>query len=144
MEIKISILSKKATIPKYESEYASGFDISACIDAPFDLKPGDWAKIPTGLKFQIPEGYELQIRSRSGLSYKNGIVVKNSPGTIDADYRGQVFVLIHNEGSDSFTIQPGMRIAQGVICPVVRAEFVECEDLEETKRGERGFGSTGI
>lgn len=131
-------------LPSYESEYAAGMDIRAALDEPVELEPGSRKLIPTGLKMALPKGYEAQIRPRSGLAYRNGITMLNTPGTIDADYRGEVKVLAVNLGDDSFTIEHGDRVAQMVIAPVTQAEVKEVDDLSETERGDGGFGSTGV
>lgn len=146
MIVKVSKLNENATIPEYKTEGAAGFDLCACyeFDGGFCLRPNTTTIIPTGLSFEVPSGYEMQIRPRSGLAAKNGITVLNSPGTIDSDYRGEVKIILTNLGNSSFTIKNGDRIAQGVICPVIRAEFREEQKLQETKRGDGGFGSTGV
>jgi dUTP pyrophosphatase len=130
--------------PKYETDTAAGFDLPANIYNTFTLCPGQRAVIETGLSFAIPDGYEIQVRPRSGLAAKKGITVLNSPGTIDSDYRGVVGVILFNAGSEPFDIEPGMRIAQAVLCPVFRAVLDERTFLPETKRGAGGFGSTGV
>lgn len=146
VKVKIKKLHPDAVIPQYASEGASGFDLVAVEDV--EVWPGETVKVRTGLAFEIPEGYELQIRPRSGISTKTKIRIPNSPGTVDADYRGEVLVLIENTTDETtnalFQIRKGDRIAQGVIVPVVRAEFEEVEELSETKRGSGGFGSTGV
>lgn len=131
-------------LPSYESQYAAGMDIRAALDEPFELLPGKRALIPTGLKMAMPEGFEAQVRPRSGLAYRNGITMLNTPGTIDADYRGEVKVLAVNLGDDSFTINHGDRIAQMVIAPVTQAKISEVDSLTQTERAEGGFGSTGV
>ena len=141
MILKIKKLNEKAIIPAYQSELAAGFDLHSIED--YILKPGDRKLIKTGLAFEIEKGYEVQIRSRSGLAFKYGITVLNSPGTIDADYRGEIMVLLINLGSEEFEIKKGDRIAQGVVAPVVQATFIETDKLSDTKRGSGGFGSTG-
>ena len=118
-------------------------DLSANIDANINIDPGKTAIIPTGLAISIPKGYEAQIRPRSGLAAKQKISVLNTPGTIDADYRGEIKVILINLGQDSFVVEKGFRIAQMVVCPVVQAQLKEVSDLSETERGEGGFGSTG-
>lgn len=138
------LLSQGANAPTYASIGAAGADIKACIEKPITLKAHESILIPTGLKFAIPEGFEIQIRPRSGLALKNQITVLNTPGTIDADYRGEVSVILINHGKEDFFITPGMRIAQMVLAPVVRANFVIMEELAVTQRGAHGFGSTGI
>ena len=141
MVLKIKKLNDEAIIPKYQSELAAGFDLHSIED--YVLKKGERKLIKTGLAFEIEEGYEIQIRPRSGLAFKHGITVLNSPGTIDADYRGEIMVLLINLGEEDFEIKKGERIAQAVVAPVVQAKFEEVEKLSETKRGVGGFGSTG-
>lgn len=136
--------AKELPLPSYESEFAAGMDIRAAVAEPFVLEPGKRALIPTGLQMALPRGYEAQIRPRSGLAFRQGITMLNTPGTIDADYRGEVKVLAINHGTDPFTINHGDRIAQMVIAPVEQAQVVQAEELPETRRGEGGFGSTGI
>jgi len=133
-------------LPAYQSEDAAGFDLVAALDeaAPIDLAPGARALVPTGLVFEIPSGYEGQVRPRSGLALKHGVTVLNSPGTIDADYRGEVKVILANLGTESFRIARGERIAQFVAAPVTRARLVVVEAVGETARGDGGFGSTGV
>ena len=135
---------KGAVIPHYATEGAAGADISAYLSAPVTLRPGEYKAIPTGLFMEIPEGYEVQVRPRSGLALKHGITVLNAPGTIDSDYRGEVKVILINHSSEAFTIQNGDRIAQIVVARVHRLPFVEVVDLSATERGEGGFGSTGV
>jgi dUTP pyrophosphatase len=137
------VVDEGASLPIYSSELAAGADVRAHIVEDIILQPGDRVVIKTGLRFAIPEGFEIQVRSRSGLAAKNGIVVMNSPGTIDADYRGELGVILINHGKEPFVITPGMRIAQIVLAPVVQAEFVSQECLVNTTRGEGGFGHTG-
>lgn len=131
-------------VPSYSSLGASGADVRANINETFTLKPGCSTLIPTGLRFAIPHGYEIQVRPRSGLALKHSITVLNTPGTIDADYRGELGVILINHGKENFEITPGMRIAQIVVAPVVQAKFELCENLEETTRGSGGFGHTGL
>lgn len=135
---------KGAVIPHYATEGAAGADISAYLSAPVTLRPGEYKAIPTGLFMEIPEGYEVQVRPRSGLALKHGITVLNAPGTIDSDYRGEVKVILINHSSEAFTIHNGDRIAQIVVARVHRLPFVEVDDLSATERGEGGFGSTGV
>ena len=132
-------------LPSYQSAHAAGFDLVAAVpeDGPVSLAPSDRVLIPTGLAFALPEGHEAQIRPRSGLSLKHGVTVLNSPGTIDADYRGEIKVILINLGSDTFLIQRGDRIAQAIIAPVTHVDIVPVETLDDTDRGEGGFGSTG-
>lgn len=130
-------------VPAYASSAASGADVKAFIQNDIVIQPGQTALVPTGLRFAIPLGYEIQVRPRSGLALKHQISVLNSPGTIDADYRGDVGVILMNCGNEPFTVTPGMRIAQIVLCPVVQANFIESELLTTTVRGAGGFGHTG-
>ena len=142
-KILIKRLSKNVDLPKYETIGSSGMDLSANLETSINIEPGETALIPTGLSVSIPEDLEIQIRPRSGLASKKKITVLNSPGTIDSDYRGEIKVLLINHGQSIFTVEKGVRIAQMVICPIVKASLEEVEDLENTKRGEGGFGSTG-
>ncbi len=130
-------------LPFYGTSGAAGADVMANLNEPLIIKPGESALIPTGMKFAIPDGYEIQVRPRSGLALKNSITVLNTPGTIDADYRGEVKIILINHGKESFTVLPGMRIAQLVLAQVFRANFVLVEELTLTHRGEGGFGHTG-
>lgn len=130
-------------LPAYATPGAAGMDLLAAVTAPLVIAPGARVLVPTGLMIALPTGYELQVRPRSGLALKNGIVLPNSPGTIDEDYRGEVQVIVMNAGSEPFTVERGMRIAQAVLAPVVRAAWHEVGALDETARGGRGFGSTG-
>ena len=143
-EILIKRLSKDVTLPKYETEGSSGLDLAANIDEQIDIPPGKSAIIPTGLAVAIPKNFEIQIRPRSGLAAKSQISVLNTPGTIDADYRGELKVILINLGNKVFAVEKGLRIAQMVLSPVIKAKFKEVEELESTKRGSGGFGSTGI
>ncbi|MGB1570726.1 MAG: dUTP diphosphatase [Schleiferiaceae bacterium] len=142
MNIKVHYSGKHA-LPQFETTQSAGMDLRANIDAPVVLQPGDRALIPTGIKMALPDGYEAQIRPRSGLAYKHGITVLNSPGTIDADYRGDVGVLLINHGREAFTVEDGMRVAQMVVARYSQFEWESVEDLDETARGDGGFGSTG-
>ncbi len=130
-------------LPTYATSQSAGMDLSAALEEAFELGPGERALIPTGLSIALPEGYEAQIRPRSGLALKYGITVLNSPGTIDADYRGEIKVLLANMSKEPFTIERGMRIAQMVIAKHEVVSWEVVEDLEETQRGAGGFGSTG-
>ena len=130
-------------LPAYATAGAAGCDLVAAVGAPVTLAPGARALIPTGLLIAVPPGHELQIRPRSGLAFKHGIMVANSPGTIDEDYRGELQVILLNAGSKPFVVERGMRVAQAVLAPVVRAQWIEVVALDGTVRGERGFGSTG-
>ncbi|TAV92066.1 dUTP diphosphatase [Rhizobium leguminosarum] len=133
-------------LPAYESKGAAGMDLRAAVDdaAPLTLLPGKRALVPTGFIFEIPEGFEGQVRPRSGLAFKNGITCLNTPGTVDSDYRGEVKVLLVNLGEEPFIISRGMRIAQMVIAPVTQARVAEITEASETMRGAGGFGSTGV
>lgn len=133
-------------LPAYETKGAAGMDLRAAVEdgAPLTLAPGKRALVPTGFIFEIPEGYEAQIRPRSGLAFKNGITCLNSPGTIDSDYRGEVKVLLINLGEEPFEITRGMRIAQMIIAPVTQVRVAEITEISETTRGAGGFGSTGV
>tara|TARA_B100001778_G_scaffold324629_1_gene319185 strand:+ start:465 stop:905 length:441 start_codon:yes stop_codon:yes gene_type:complete len=142
-KILIKRLSKEVSLPKYETSGSSGMDLAADINAIINIDPGKTAVIPTGLALSIPKGFEIQIRPRSGLAAKYKISVLNTPGTIDADYRGEIKVILINLGKDSFKVEKGLRIAQMVVCPVVQAQLKEVNDLNETERGKGGFGSTG-
>jgi dUTP pyrophosphatase len=132
-----------ALAPRYMSAGAAGLDLASAADAPIALAPGARATVPTGLAFEIPAGFEGQVRPRSGLARKFGIGLPNAPGTIDSDYRGEVAVLLINLGSEPYVVQPGERIAQLVIAPVVQAELEEVAELSDTARGDGGFGHTG-
>ena len=136
---------KDLALPEYQTAQAAGLDLLAAIpaDKPVTIAPGSIAMVPTGLAISLPAGTEAQVRPRSGLAAKNGVTVLNSPGTIDADYRGEVAVILINHGQEAFTITRGMRIAQMIITPVSHAKLTEVESLDETARGAGGFGSTG-
>ncbi len=130
-------------LPSYATSGAAGMDLLAAVREPVKIPPGGRALIPTGLAVALPRGYELQVRPRSGLALRHGIVLPNSPGTIDEDYRGEVQVIVMNAGDELFAVERGMRIAQAVVAPVVQAAWREVVILDATARGERGFGSTG-
>lgn len=143
-KVKIKKLENfKGELPKYQSLKSSGFDICAQLDSPVSLSPGQRTLLPTGLSFEIPNGFELQARPRSGWSIKEGITLLNSPGTIDSDYRGEVKIIVINLGQNTVEIKDQDRIAQLVLAPVASAMFEIVEDLGNTERGEGGFGSTG-
>jgi len=142
-EILIKRLSKNISLPKYETDGSSGMDLAANIEDKIEIAPGKSAIIPTGLSVSIPKNFEIQIRPRSGLAAKNQISVLNTPGTIDADYRGELKVILINLSDKAFIIEKGLRIAQMVLCPVIKATLKEVDTLKETKRGSGGFGSTG-
>jgi len=132
-------------LPAYESAQAAGMDLRAAVpeDEPLVLRPGSRFAVPTGLAFALPPGFEGQVRPRSGLAFKSGVTCLNTPGTVDADYRGEVKVILINHGEEDFTIRRGDRIAQLIVAPVVQAQWVEVESLDDTARGAGGFGSTG-
>jgi len=142
-KILIKRLSKEVSLPKYETSGSSGMDLAAYIDSNININPGQTAIIPTGLALSIPKGFEVQIRPRSGLAAKQKISVLNTPGTIDADYRGEIKVILINLGPEPFKVEKGLRIAQMIVCPIVQAQLKEVDDLSETERGKGGFGSTG-
>ncbi len=146
IRIKVKRLpsAKDIELPSYATPGSVGLDLRAAVDDKVVLEPGERALIPTGIILEIPEGYEGQIRPRSGLAVKKGITVLNSPGTIDADYRGEIKVILINLGEEKVEIKRGDRVAQLIIAPVVKADIEEVEDLSETVRGNGGFGSTGI
>ncbi|WP_040363762.1 dUTP diphosphatase [Commensalibacter intestini] len=135
--------AKDLPLPSYATAGAAGMDLLAAVDEPITLLSNERILIPTGLQIALPVGYELQIRPRSGLALKHGIIVPNSPGTIDEDYRGEIKVIILNTGKDAFFIERGMRIAQAVLAPVVRGVWQETDILDDTERSGGGFGSTG-
>ena len=142
-KIQVKKLSASVSIPKYETPGSSGMDISAHIENKIIINPGEKALVATGFSIAIPKGYEIQIRPRSGLAAKKNITVLNTPGTIDADYRGEIKVILINLGKEKFVIENGERIAQIVVCPVVQANLEEVKELSDTERGSGGFGSTG-
>lgn len=144
MKVKIKTWPHfKGELPQYQSNGASGFDVRAQILQPILLKPMERTLVPTGLTFEIPLGFEIQARPRSGWALKHGLTVMNSPGTIDADYRGEVKIILVNLGTEAVTIQDQDRCAQLVICPIIQAQFELVSDLSDTERGAGGFGSTG-
>ena len=143
-EILIKRLSKDVSLPKYETEGSSGLDLAANIDKQIKISPGKTQIIPTGLAVAIPKNFEIQIRPRSGLAAKNQISVLNTPGTIDADYRGELKVILINLSDKVFVVEKGLRIAQMVLSPVIKAKLKEVTELDNTERGSGGFGSTGI
>lgn len=139
-----TVAEEGVELPLYASTGASGADVRAFLKQAVVLAPGCTALVPTGLRFAIPQGYEIQVRPRSGLALKFGVTVLNTPGTIDADYRGELGIILINHGQEPFLITPGMRIAQIVLAPVVQANFFICENLESTQRSSGGFGHTGV
>ena len=144
MDVAIHRLRAAAQLPQYQTAQSAGMDLTACIEDPIELQPHQRVVVPTGFAIALPDGYEAQIRTRSGLALKHGIVVANGVGTIDADYRGEVGVIVLNTSDTSFTIEPNMRIAQMVIAAYQPVQWQEVAVLEETERGDGGFGSTGV
>ncbi len=142
--VHVKRLSDRAILPRYMTELSAGMDLHAALDLPLQLSPGERCLVPTGLAMAIPPGYEGQVRPRSGLALKKGVTLVNTPGTIDADYRGEIGILMINHGNEVVALAPGDRIAQLVIAPVQRAELAEVETLEETTRSAGGFGHTGF
>lgn len=141
--LRINRLNSLAELPDYQSDHAAGMDLHAALSEPVTIESGEIRIIPCGFAMALPEGYEAQIRPRSGLACKHGISVPNAPGTIDADYRGEVKVALINHGKTPFTVEPKMRIAQMVVAEVARCEIQDVEELDTTVRGAGGFGSTG-
>ncbi len=145
MKIKIQLMSVGAEMPDYATKGAAGADLRACCPGRvIDLRPGEWRLVPLGFGMELPEGYEAQIRPRSGIALKHGITVLNAPGTIDADYRGEVHVMLHNISNKAFRINHGDRIAQMVVAPAPQVKFFASEQLVQSERGTGGFGSTGV
>ncbi|MGI6458909.1 MAG: dUTP diphosphatase [Candidatus Hydrogenedentales bacterium] len=145
--LRVQIIREPGTediaLPQYETAHAAGMDLRAAVPEPLTLRPGERARVPTGLRIALPPGYEAQIRPRSGLAIQHGLTLLNSPGTIDADYRGEIDIIIANLGQEPFTIERGERIAQMIIAPVARVEWDAVNALDHTSRGDGGFGSTG-
>ena len=146
VEIHIKQLDhgKDLSLPGYATTHSAGMDLMAAIDQDIVIKKGERKLIPTGIAIALPDGYEAQIRPRSGLALKNGVTVLNTPGTIDADYRGEIGIILINLGDEDFTVSRGMRVAQMIIASYVQGKFTLVEDLSSTARGEGGFGSTGV
>ncbi len=142
--LRLKRLTPRATLPAYQTESSAGLDLAACLDAPITIQPGEIVLVPCGFAMALPHGFEGQVRPRSGLATKHGIGMPNAPGTIDADYRGEVKVPLINLGKSAFLVEHGMRIAQMVIARVEHAQPVEVEELDATGRGTGGFGSTGV
>lgn len=143
--MKVKVINRsKHTLPSYETEASAGLDVRANLDAPIELRPFQRALVKTGIFMEIPTGYECQVRPRSGLAFKHGITVLNAPGTIDADYRGELGVILINLSDENFIVNDGERVAQLVFAKVEQADWIVAETLSETHRGEGGFGSTGI
>lgn len=145
VDVRVTRLAHGAdlALPAYQTDQSAGMDLLAAVGEDVTLSPGERKLVPTGLAIALPPGFEAQVRPRSGLAFKNGITLVNSPGTIDADYRGEVGVIMMNSSAEPFTVERGMRIAQMVIAPVTQGNWVEVDDLDETERGAGGFGSTG-
>jgi len=144
MDVKVKRLNPKALLPAYQTEHAAAMDVHACLNEAMTLQPLERAMVPTGLAFEIPEGYEMQVRARSGLSIKHGLTMVNGVGTIDADYRGELHILMINLGQEPFVIEPDMRVAQLLVTRYEKVSLQLTETLSETDRGEGGFGSTGF
>lgn len=144
MKLSYTLLNANAKAPQRMTAHSAGFDLSACLDSPLLLAAGARALIPTGIAIAVPVGHEAQVRPRSGLAHKHGLTILNSPGTIDADYRGEVKIVLHNSSNEDFTVENGMRIAQLVVCPIAVVELEYKASLDDTDRGEAGFGHTGI
>ena len=142
-KVLIKKLDQAVKLPNYKTNGASGMDLMAFIKEPINLKPKSSYLVPTGISVAFSEDYEIQIRPRSGLAFKNNISILNAPGTIDSDYRGEIKVIVYNHGNEDFIINNDDRIAQMVLTPILKVEFEETEDLPKTMRGEGGFGSTG-
>ena len=147
VQLKLKRLAHAAglPLPSYQTEGAAGFDLTAAVpaDAPLTLAPGARALLPTGFVFEIPPGYEVQVRPRSGLAHRHGVTVLNTPGTVDSDFRGEVCVILINLGAEPFVVSRGERIAQAVVAPVTIAQITEVDTVDDTARGSGGFGSTG-
>lgn len=144
MKLGYTLLAANAQAPQRMTSHSAGFDLCACLDAALILKSGARALVSTGIAIEVPVGFEAQVRPRSGLAHKYGLTILNSPGTIDADYRGEVKVVLYNSSKEDFTIKNGMRIAQMVICPIAIIELEHKASLEVTARGNEGFGHTGL
>jgi dUTP pyrophosphatase len=145
--LRVYRMRASAVAPRYKTSGAAGMDLAACLDAPLMIAPGGSARVPTGLRIALPPGHEGQVRPRSGLAARHQVTVLNAPGTIDEDYRGEVQVILVNHGSETFTIEPGDRIAQLIVAPVTHVDIETVDDhdaLGGTERGEGGFGSTGV
>ncbi len=143
VRVSITRLKPGVTLPEYHSEGAAGMDVAAAVDAPLELAPGDRCLVPCGFAIAVPQGYEAQVRPRSGLAANHGVTLLNTPGTIDSDYRGEVKVVMVNHSRMPFVVTPGMRIAQLVVAPISKVEWDEVDRLPETDRGSGGFGHTG-
>lgn len=143
VEVRIKKLNEKATVPTYGSPFSAGADLYACEDSPVEILPGKTVLVHTGLSFEIPEGYAGLIYARSGLATKKGLAPANKVGVIDSDYRGEVMVSLYNQSGVTQTVEPGERLAQMIITPFLKADFICCDELSDTLRGTGGFGSTG-
>lgn len=144
MEVKIKKLKETAILPAYQTEHAAAMDVHACLDQPMVVQPLQRVMVPTGLAFELPIGTEMQVRARSGLSIKHGMTMVNGVGTIDADYRGELNVLMINLGTEAFTIEPDMRVAQLLVARYEKVSWQQTDQLSDTARGESGYGSTGF
>jgi dUTP pyrophosphatase len=142
-DVTVRVVGEERYLPVYQTDFAAGADLFAAIEEPLELAPLERALVPTGIRIELPPGYEAEVRPRSGLAAREGVTLLNTPGTIDADYRGEVKAILVNLSNQAATITPGMRIAQMVVAPVSRASFERVETLRESARGEGGFGSTG-
>ena len=143
IKVLIKKLNPSVQLPSYKTSGSSGMDLMACIDKPINLQPGKSCLVSTGLSVAFPEGYEIQIRPRSGLAAKNSISVLNTPGTIDSDYRGELKIILFNHGNENFLIENNDRVAQMILAPTIKMELEETKELPDSIRGEGGFGSTG-
>lgn len=144
MKVRLRKVRPSATLPQYQTELSAGMDLVADLDRARVLQPGERFQVPTGLAIALPAGFEAQVRARSGLAHKHGLTMSNGVGTIDADYRGEIKVLVVNNGAEPFTVEPGMRVAQMVVTRYERIQWEETDDLDETARGSGGFGHTGV
>lgn len=144
MDVEIPVQTEISDLPTYATDGAAGADIRAHLTENQVIPPGEMRCIPTGLFFEIPDGYEIQVRPRSGLAFKHQVTVVNTPGTVDSDYRGEIKIMLINHGKEPFVVEPNMRIAQLVVAPVVQARFVRVEALATSARGSGGFGHTGV
>lgn len=144
IELKVKLLKRNSHIPIYQTSHSAGLDLCASLDEDIVIRPGEIKMIPTGISIELPDGYEAQIRPRSGIASKHGITLVNTPGTIDPDYRGEIMIPLINLGKESFVIKDGMRIAQMVIVRFERVEIKVVDELTPTQRGDGGFGSTGL
>lgn len=144
MQVRLKKIRPSAMLPQYQTDQSAGMDLSADLEQAVTLQPGERFQVPTGLAIALPAGFEAQVRARSGLAHRHGLTMSNGVGTVDADYRGEIKVLVINSGTEPFTIEPGMRIAQMVIARYERVTWEQVEELDETSRGTGGFGHTGV